>query len=236
MAGETILIVDDAPINLKLTRLLLLNEGYRVLTASTAEEALHLLGSSRPDLILADIQLPGMDGFELTRRIKADERTKDIPVVALTAFTMKADEQKAMEAGCDGYLTKPIDTRELGARIRSFLERKQAARGASKAEEKRMAEAEVLALQQRFLSEGYEVARQWLEELDGDFHIEEAARLVHQWIGASGLLGYTELAALCREVEGILRERPLNCGELRDALRDLVEALRALKDSNARYS
>src|SRR5450631_4040422 len=126
MDGEPILIVDDTPVNLKLTRMLLVNEGYSVATAASAEEALELLRSYRPRLILADIQLPGMDGLEMTRIIKKDERTKGIAVVALTAFAMKGDEQKAIEAGCDGYITKPIDTRTLGERIRQLL----SARGA----------------------------------------------------------------------------------------------------------
>jgi CheY-like chemotaxis protein len=122
MAGESILIVDDTPVNLKLTRILLVNEGYKVITAATAEEALDLLSGCQPDLILEDIQLPGIDGLEMTRRIKADDRTRDIIVVALTAFAMQGDERRAIEAGCDGYITKPIDTRTLGTRVRQYLE------------------------------------------------------------------------------------------------------------------
>ncbi len=95
-----------------------------MLTAASAEEALELLQSYHPRLILADIQLPGIDGLEMTRRIKKDERTRDIAVVALTAFAMKGDEQKAIDAGCDGYITKPIDTRTLGGRIRQLLVRR----------------------------------------------------------------------------------------------------------------
>ena len=124
MPGEPILIVDDTPVNLKLTRILLVNEGYKVLTAASAEEALELLRSYHPYLVLADIQLPGIDGLEFTRRVKSDPATRDIMVVALTAFAMKGDEQKAVEAGCDGYITKPIDTRSLGARIREYLARR----------------------------------------------------------------------------------------------------------------
>src|SRR4029077_10366175 len=107
MAGEPILVVDDTPVNLKLTRIVLANEGYKVLTAASAEEALELLRGYHPDLVLADIQLPGIDGLELTRRIKKNETTRDISVVALTAFATKGDEQKAIDAGCDGYITKP---------------------------------------------------------------------------------------------------------------------------------
>src|ERR1035438_6793640 len=102
MAGEPILIVDDTPVNLKLTRILLANEGYKVLTAGSAEEALELLRSFHPSLVLADIQLPGMDGLEFTRRVKKDPATRDIMVVALTAFATKGDERKATDAGCDG--------------------------------------------------------------------------------------------------------------------------------------
>src|ERR1017187_2228829 len=172
MAGEQILIVDDTPVNLKLTRILLVNEGYRVLTASSAEEALELLRSYRPRLILADIQLPGMDGLEMTRRIKQNERTRDIAVVALTAFAMKGDEQKAIEAGCDGYITKPIDTRTLGERIRELLTRcaeSQTPAVAPPAEHEAIPAAEMQALRRRFLHEGQARARQLLPDLDEAF-------------------------------------------------------------------
>src|SRR5208283_5316074 len=127
MPGEPILVVDDTPVNLKLTRILLVNEGYKVMTATTAEEALELLKSFHPHLVLTDIQLPGMDGLELTRRIRKDPNLKDLVVVALTAFAMKGDEQKAIDAGCDGYITKPIDTRTLGTRLREHLGRRNEA-------------------------------------------------------------------------------------------------------------
>src|SRR5215813_3893283 len=129
MAGEHILIVDDTPVNLKLTRILLVNEGYQVLTAASAEEALELLRDHRPELVLADIQLPGMDGLEMTRRIKQNPSTSGITVVALTAFAMMGDEQKALDAGCDGYITKPIDTHTLGQRIRQYLDKRPPSNG-----------------------------------------------------------------------------------------------------------
>src|ERR1017187_1379838 len=122
MAGETVLIVDDAPVNLKLTGILLRKEGYKVHTAADAEEALKLLRDFRPDLMLVDIQMPGMDGLELTRRIKRNPLTRDIVVVALTACAMKEDEQKALAAGCSGFITKPIDTHTLGNRVRQHLD------------------------------------------------------------------------------------------------------------------
>ena len=113
MAGEPILVVDDNPANLKLVRVLLETEGYEVRTAADAEAALAALESFRPRLILMDLQLPGMDGLTLTRRLKANPATRGIVVVALTSYAMKGDEEKAQGAGCDGYVTKPIDTRTL---------------------------------------------------------------------------------------------------------------------------
>ncbi len=113
MAGESILIVDDNPINLKLARVTLAIEGFDVHVAADAEEAIALLSEFRPRLILMDLQLPGMDGLTLTRRLKCDPATRHIPILALTAYAMKGDEDKARAAGCDGYITKPIDTRTL---------------------------------------------------------------------------------------------------------------------------
>ena len=121
MAGETLLVVDDAPVNLKLTSILLKKEGYDVHTAESGEEALNILDIVRPDLMLVDIQMPGMSGLELTERIKLNPVTRDIIVVALTACAMKGDEARAMAAGCSGYITKPIDTHTLGERVREHL-------------------------------------------------------------------------------------------------------------------
>ena len=122
MAAEPILIVDDNAINLKVVRVLLLTEGYEVRTATDAEEALAVLAEGfSPRLILMDLQLPGMDGLELTRRLKADPATRKIIIVALTAYAMKGDEEKALEAGCDGYVSKPIDTRALPEVIAGYL-------------------------------------------------------------------------------------------------------------------
>jgi CheY-like chemotaxis protein len=122
LAGEPILIVDDNAVNLKLVRVLLAKEGYETRTANDANEALAVLETFSPRLILMDLQLPGMDGLQLTRQLKADPRTKDIVIVALTAYAMKGDEEKSKEAGCDGYITKPIDTRTMPATLRVFLD------------------------------------------------------------------------------------------------------------------
>jgi|SRR4051812_2945527 two-component system cell cycle response regulator DivK len=134
MAGESVLIVDDNVQNLKLVRVLLESEGYDVRTAGDAEEALAQLEYFSPRLILMDLQLPGMDGLELTRRLKADPVRRSIAIVALTAYAMKGDELKALEAGCDGYVTKPLDIVTLPQTVRVQLERQQTkrVRGASR--------------------------------------------------------------------------------------------------------
>lgn len=123
MAGEPILIVDDNPANLKLARVLLEGEGYEVRVAADAEEALSVLAGFRPRLILMDIQLPGLDGLALTRRLKADPAARGIVILALTAYAMKGDLEKTQEAGCDGYLAKPIDTRTLAGVVSGYLAR-----------------------------------------------------------------------------------------------------------------
>jgi CheY-like chemotaxis protein len=119
--SESILIVDDVPTNLKLVSVLLSRLGYQVYTASTAEEALEIAQKIRPRLVLADILLPGMDGFEMTRRLKSAPATQNTVVLAVTALALKGDEQKALDAGCDGYITKPIDVKTFPALIRQYL-------------------------------------------------------------------------------------------------------------------
>lgn len=116
-----ILIVDDNPTNLKLASRVLESEGYLISLAADAEAAQAILSHQVPDLILMDIGLPGMDGLTLTRKLKSDERLRHIPVVALTAFAMKGDERKTLDAGCDGYIAKPIDTRQFPQQVRAFL-------------------------------------------------------------------------------------------------------------------
>lgn len=113
MALEPVLIVDDNPQNLKLAKVILAAEGYEVKTAIDAEDALRILEWFTPRLILMDLQLPRMDGLELTRRLKADPARREIIIIALTAYAMKGDDDKAFAAGCDGYISKPVDIEAL---------------------------------------------------------------------------------------------------------------------------
>ena len=121
MANESILIIDDSPLTLKLVRLLLQSHGYVIRTASEGNEALSILNTFKPKLVLMDIQLPGIDGLEVTRRIKANPDTQGIIVVALTASAMKGDEEKALSAGCDGF-TKPFTNQKMLSCIREYLD------------------------------------------------------------------------------------------------------------------
>ena len=122
MSGEPILIVDDNSTNMKLVRILLASEGYDVRTAADAEEALNVLKEFYPRLILMDVQLPGIDGLELTRRLKSDPATRDITILGLTAYAMKGDKERIIAAGCDGYVPKPIDIRTLPELVAGYLQ------------------------------------------------------------------------------------------------------------------
>lgn len=121
MAGESILIVEDNDTNLRLFTHVLSWKGYQVRGVHDASEALSLLQNFTPRLILMDIQLPGTDGYQLTRMLKADGALRDVPIVALTAYAMRGDEEKARAAGCDGYISKPIDTRAFPMQIAEYL-------------------------------------------------------------------------------------------------------------------
>ena len=110
---KVILIVEDDPKSIKLFRDLLQATGYAILEATDGKKAVELAREKKPNLILMDIQMPVMDGIEATKILKADAETKNIPIIALTSYAMKEDEEKIREVGCDGYITKPIDIREF---------------------------------------------------------------------------------------------------------------------------
>jgi CheY-like chemotaxis protein len=119
--NEHILVVDDSAVNLKLACHLLKHAGYMVRHAVDAETALAMIQAEPPALLLLDLQLPQMDGLTLARLLKADEKTRNFPIVALTAHAMKGDAATAYAAGCDGYLPKPVDTRRFAIQIAEYL-------------------------------------------------------------------------------------------------------------------
>jgi signal transduction histidine kinase len=125
--GSTVLVVEDNPVNRKLARNVLRSRGYRVLEADTGEEGIELARTELPHLILMDLELPGMNGIEATRRLKADPQTRGIPVVALSAFAHETDEARAREAGCVGYIAKPIRLSRFPQQVGSYLASKEGA-------------------------------------------------------------------------------------------------------------
>ncbi len=121
MSREKILFIEDTPMNMELVTDLLEVAGYKVIQAETAETGIERARAEAPGLILMDVGLPGMDGLTATGILKQDQLTKDIPIIALTSHAMKDDRERIMAAGCDGYITKPIDTREFPKTVASFI-------------------------------------------------------------------------------------------------------------------
>ena len=122
---STILVVEDNPVNMRLVRLILRTSGHAVQEATAGPEALAWLRTGRPDLILLDMQLPGMDGFTLAAMLKSDAHTRAIPLIAVTAYAMKGDAERVLAAGCDAYLSKPIDKDMLLEAIARCLQKRR---------------------------------------------------------------------------------------------------------------
>ena len=119
--SKRILVIEDQEDNRQIVRDLVTASGYELIEATTGEEGLEVAARERPDLILMDIQLPGIDGYEVTRRIKANPKLSKIPIIAVTSYALSGDDKKAFAAGCDGYVTKPYSPRLLLAKIREYL-------------------------------------------------------------------------------------------------------------------
>ena len=118
---KTILIIEDSELNQRLLEAVLKPHGYRLLTAEDGEQGIVLAQAERPDLVLMDVLLPGIDGYEATRQLRAMPETREVVIVALTASATPEEQDQALAAGCDGYIVKPIDTRNFPERIRRFL-------------------------------------------------------------------------------------------------------------------
>lgn len=202
MAHEPILIIDDHPANVKLARLLLVNAGYDVRTAGDSTEALEVLQSYSPRLILMDIQLPGMDGLQLTRKLKADPSWCNSIIVALTAYAMRGDEERSKAAGCDGYMCKPIDTRTFVNQIRSYLEKSAGQAEAAKRESGDPNDL-LRELRNGFLAEGADASSRYVDT-DCSDEIESMRRVVHHWAGMGGTLGFPEITKRARQLDELL--------------------------------
>jgi CheY-like chemotaxis protein len=121
VVADRVLVIDDNPLNAELAEYVLQAAGFEVATAADAQLALGCIASFQPDVALVDIQLPGMDGLTLVRLLKAQAVTRDLVLIAFTAFAMKGDEGRMREAGCDGYIAKPIDVAQFAAQVRECL-------------------------------------------------------------------------------------------------------------------
>ncbi|MGA2120284.1 MAG: response regulator, partial [Bryobacteraceae bacterium] len=238
MPNETILLVDDLPANLRLTAIALRSEGFRVHLASSAEQAMTMLQTLRPDALLVDIQLPGINGLELAQAVKQDPRTKDMAVVALTAFGSRDYEQAAAAVGCDGFLTKPIDTRTIGARIRQCIhkERRPQQLPAPPPEPPRPRTQpqtapcldglgpEVDSLRHTFLTDGIRKCRLMLGSLDDGFDRNRANLLAERWVGAGAVLGYPGISSKAQYLTEALGTAQYDRNQVRDNLLNLGSA------------
>ncbi len=236
MPNETILLVDDLPANLRLTAIALRSDGFRVHLASSAEQAMTMLQTLRPDALLVDIQLPGINGLELAHTVKQDPRTRDMAVVALTAFGSRDYEQAAAAVGCDGFLTKPIDTRTIGARIRQCIQkdkRPQQAPPPPPARPRAQLDAppcldglgpEVDSLRHTFLTDGIRKCRLMLGSLDDGFDRNRASILAERWVGAGTALGYPGISSKALYLTDALQTAQYDRSQVRDNLLNLGSA------------
>ena len=237
MAGETILVVDDAPVSLKLAATVLRSEGYKVHLACSAEEALMTLRTMVPHLLLVDLQLPNMNGLELTRHLRQDPRTREMLIVALTASVMAEAEQLAYDAGCDGFIAKPIDTRSLGRRLRRYLDSHSAPAPEPGSAPGGLPIAlsfsgpEMEGLRRSFLADGSRQVRRLLAFVNARLDTDEAARMCHQWVGSAGALGYMELAEQARAAEALLVKPGWTKSDLRDTLIALADAFASPREA-----
>jgi len=189
-----LLLVDDNPQNLRLANFLLRSDGFSVWNADSAEQAIVLLKGQRFSMVLMDIQLPGMDGLELTRQIRNTPDWKDLIVVALTAYALSSDEVRMKEAGCDGYISKPIDTRAFPNRVRSYL-------GLRSNDSPEIDSAEIALLKAQFLGQVREEASLLLSLSNIDLAAPRTFSALHRWVGLAGSVGLGTLTDLARDAE-----------------------------------
>ena len=217
MGNKSILIVDDDPMNMQLVRVLLADEGYDLRSAMNADEAMNVLAAFKPGLILMDIQLPGKSGLELTRDLRANPDMAASNIVALTAYGGKDDEQKCLNAGCDGYILKPIDTSTFPATVRSYLEK------TSRAVPKVQGDVRDLlrGMRNNFITESLaELTELMSPEFEADK--DRLLRTLHRWAGIAGTLGMPGVTDEARKIEAQVESAaPVDVPAVRAALQEL---------------
>jgi two-component system cell cycle response regulator DivK len=233
--AETVLLVDDDPVCLKAVAAMLRREGYKVHLSSSAEQALTALNTIRPDLMLVDLQLPGINGLELTRRVRAKQGVNSVIIVALTASDSSATEARAFEAGCNGFIAKSMDERSLVRRVRALIDRET--QGSMPAEQPAILQARPAAqsagvedARGAFLAEGARQLRRLLEFAGTRQETEAMAPVFQQWAETAGELGYTEIAGKARAAETLLGRMTWTHAELGEALTELMQAFATPKE------
>jgi CheY-like chemotaxis protein len=196
---------------------LLASEGYDLRSASNADQALNILAKFKPVLILMDIQLPGKSGLELTRELRTNPKLNSVAIVALTGYGRKDVEQSCLNAGCDGYIVKPIDTSTFPGTVRSFIEKKSSAIPKTQGDVRDL----LRDLRNEFITEA-------LPELDGllsaDLHAEKSRllRTLHRWAGVGGTLGMSGVTDQARKTETLIESaEEVDVPAVRDALDEL---------------
>src|ERR1051326_6377642 len=238
MSTDSVLIVEDTPINLKVVTFVRERAGFGVRTATSAEEALEVLKHFCPRVVLTDIQLPGMDCLELIKRLKSDRDKRNTIVLALTAFAMKSDEQKAFDAGCDGFITKPIDTRTFPNLIRQYIAPSRGTPTNIAPSSIPQADGPDLSLrniQQIFLTEGRRQSERFISALHTEVDYSELRIASHRWVGAAGQIGYPEIAQNARELEALLQQSGLDSiAPVREVLVRLMQLFSEAQEAGRR--
>jgi len=234
MNQESILVVDDNCDNVELLKVLFDGEGWDVRFSEHAQEALRVLETFHPSLILMDIQLPGMDGLELTRRLRARPGFGDVIILALTAYAMKGDEQNARAAGCDGYITKPIDTRTFIEMLHRYFQPggTPVAAVRSTGPRERFPAPNISDLIPQYLKGKLADVQRIQDALErGDF---DTVRVIgHNIKGTGNGYGFPEITEIGRNLEAAAKEQ--TASTIRSEVKALAELLERLLNTIPRY-
>jgi DNA-binding response OmpR family regulator len=217
VGNKSILVVDDDPMNQQLVRALLAEQGYDLRSARSAPEALRVLTAFTPELILMDIQMPGMSGLELTRQLRTNPEMKSANIVALTAYGRKEDEQNCLNAGCDGYIEKPIDTATFPAAVRSIIDKKTRAVPNIQSDVGDL----LRGMRNNFIAESLaELAE--LVAPDVPMDKTRLVRTLHRWAGIASTLGMPAVTDQARKTEGFVESaEPVEAAAVTAALQEL---------------
>jgi DNA-binding response OmpR family regulator len=220
VGDKSILIVDDDQMSVLLERALLTDQGYDLRSAGSAAEALQVLATFQPRLILMDIQMSGTSGLELTRELRGKRELDSASIIALTAYGGKDDEQSCLDAGCDGYILKPIDTSTFPSTVRSFLDKKPYGIAGAQGDVRDL----LRVLRNNFVTESLaELAELLSPQFQADKH--RLLRVLHRWAGIAGTLGIPAVSDHARRTETLVESGPeLNVAAVRQAL-EVIQGL-----------